>query len=102
MARLRGSWLIGHTLPGVTSGAPQRSILGPVVFNNFINDAEEATGLSFVKFAVDTILRGAVDGLQNWAAVQRDLGRLEEDTSRSFLKFHEDKSPPLGMERPFH
>lgn len=95
MARLGGSLLIGHTLPGVTSGVSQRSILGPVVFNNFINDAEEAMRLVFIKFAGDTILGGAVV-LQSLAVVQRDLSRLEERASRSFLKFHEDKCPASG------
>lgn len=55
--RLRGLWLIGHSLPGVKSEVPQRSILGPVVFNNFINDAQEATRLAFFKFVDDPILR---------------------------------------------
>lgn len=57
MARLRGLWLIGHSLPGVKSGVPQRSIPGPVVFNSFINDAQEATKLAFIKIVDDPILR---------------------------------------------
>lgn len=57
MAKLRGLWLIGHSLPGVESGVPQRSLLGLVVFNNFISDAQEATRLAFVKIVDDPILR---------------------------------------------
>lgn len=57
MARLRGLWLIGPTLPGVTSVVPQISILRPVVFNNFISDAKEAMRLAFVQFVDDPILR---------------------------------------------
>lgn len=52
----------------------------------FVSDAEESAGLAFVKFVDDPILRGAADAVQNWAAVQRDLGRLKEHASRSFLK----------------
>lgn len=52
-----GLWLIGHSLPGVKCGVPHGSILGPVVFNNFINDAQEATRLAFVKFLDDPIFR---------------------------------------------
>lgn len=57
MARLRGLWLIGHTLPAVTSGVPQISILRLVVFNSFISDAQEAMRLAFVQFVDDPILR---------------------------------------------
>lgn len=71
------------------------------MFNNFISDAEEAMGLAFDKFAADPVLRDAVDVLQNWAAVHRDLGRLEERASRSFLKFHKDKSRASGKEEAF-
>ena len=30
-------------------------------------------GLAFVKFADDPVLRGAVNVLQNWAAVQKNV-----------------------------
>lgn len=71
------------------------------MFNNFISDAETATWLAFVRFADDPILRAAVDVLQNWASVQRNLGRLEERASRSFLKFHENKCPASGKREAF-
>lgn len=41
--------------------------------------------------------QGAVDVHQGWAALQRDLGRLEEQPSRSCWKFNEDKSPASGQ-----
>lgn len=63
MARLRGLWLVGHTLPEATCGVPQRSVLGPVMFNNFVSDAEEAMGFAFVTFANDPMLKDAVDVL---------------------------------------
>lgn len=44
-------------MPGVTSGVPQISILRPVVFNNFISDAQEAMRLAFVQFVDGPILR---------------------------------------------
>lgn len=43
MARLRGSWLIGHSLPEV----PQRSILGPVVLNSLSMMHRRQGGLLF-------------------------------------------------------
>lgn len=101
MAKLRVLWLVGHTLPGVTSGVPQRFLLGPVMFNNFISGAEVAMGFAFVTFEDDPMLRGAVDVLQNGAAVQRQLGRLEERANRSLLKFHEDKCSASGKRQSF-
>jgi len=70
----------------VSSGVPQESTLGLILFSILLSDLNNETECTINKFAEDTKPRRVADTPEGHADIQRDLNRLEKWPDGNLMK----------------
>ena len=81
----------------VTSGVPQGSVLGPILFLVFINDLPDGIRSKVRLFADDTAVYLAVSNLEDAKQLQEDLDRLGDWSLKWDMEFNPSKCTVRGF-----
>uniref|UniRef100_K7EWP9 Reverse transcriptase domain-containing protein n=1 Tax=Pelodiscus sinensis TaxID=13735 RepID=K7EWP9_PELSI len=89
---------------GITIGVPQGCVLGPILFNIFINHLDIGIERTLTKLADDTKLGGVATTLEDRVIIQNDLEKSEKWSEVNRMKFNKDKCKVLhlGRNNQFH
>ena len=87
-----------HTAP-VTSGIPQGSVLGPILFVIYINDLPETVDPSshIFLFADDTKVFREINCIQDRQILQKDIDNMLAWSKKWLLKFHPEKCVMMSL-----
>ena len=83
----------------VTSGVPQGSVLGPLLFLLYINDLPERAKSTTRLFADDSLLYRKIKSESNSSTLQEDLQKLEEWEHDWQMSFNPSKCEVLRITR---
>ena len=86
--RVNGSY---SSWVNVTSGVPQGSVIGPLLFLAFINDMPNNISTNCKLFADDSKLYGIVDTMDNFEKLQEDLNKCYNWSRTWKMDFHPKK-----------
>ena len=83
----------------VSSGVPQGTVLGPLLFLLYINDIEKGLTSKMRLFADDSAIYRRIDSEEDAHLLQQDLFRLQEWTSKWQMSFNINKCKTLRITR---
>jgi len=81
----------------VTSGVPQGSVLGPLLFPAYVNDIWRNTESNIRLFADDCIIYRKITSSKDTEKLQKDLNRLGEWAVENEMKINPDKSKAVSF-----
>ena len=81
----------------MTSGVPQGSVLGPVLFIAFINDLVNDRECPMFLFADDAKLFTSINTIEDIQALKRDMKRLETWSQKWLLRFNAGKCVTMHL-----
>ncbi|KAL9953973.1 hypothetical protein ACROYT_G041458 [Oculina patagonica] len=81
----------------VTSGVPQGTVLGPLLFLLYVNDLPDNLKSSIRLFADDALLYGIVSSVENGDQLQEDLRKLEVWQSKWQMSFNPAKCKTICL-----
>ena len=85
------------SVANVSSGVPQGTVLGPLLFLVFINDLSECVSSSIRLFADDALLYRPIQSQEDITTLEKDLANLQLWQKKWLMSFNADKCEVLRI-----